>query len=126
MYSISTEPKYKMIRAHLSGFFSTQEVAEFGQGIQSAAIAMGCRSGEHLLYVDTSECALQAQDVVAAFQGLIQHSPLKASRIAIITGGSLSRMQTRRILVRDKAIMFENRVQAEQWLLTGEEDQQAA
>ncbi|MGK2909618.1 MAG: hypothetical protein ACSLE1_07435 [Sphingobium sp.] len=126
MYSISTEPKHKVIRAHLSGFFSIQEVAKFGDDVQAAARSMGCRSGEHLLYVDTSGCALQAQDVVLAFQSLIQNAPLKSSRIAIVTGSSLCRMQTRRILVRDKAIMFETGQDAEKWLLSGEDSQQAA
>lgn len=126
MYTISTDPKHKVIRAQLSGFFSIQEVLEFGDSVQAAARSMGCRSGEHLLYVDTSKCALQAQDVVLAFQGLIQNAPLKSERIAIVTGSSLCRMQTRRILVRDKAVMFESPHDAEKWLLSGEDDQQAA
>jgi hypothetical protein len=125
MYSIVTEPALKLIRADLSGFFTIEEVVAFGKDVQTASAAMGCRSGEHLLYVNTSACALQSQDVVAAFQALITNSPIKARRIALVTGSSLSRMQTRRILVRDQAMTFESGSEARAWLLmaakTGEQ-----
>ncbi|RVT41718.1 hypothetical protein [Sphingobium algorifonticola] len=125
-FDIVTEPAYKLIRATLSGFFDGATVAQFGRAVQMASAGMGCQSGEHLLLVDTTRCALQAQDVVGAFQALITDSPLKSKRIAIVTGSSLSRMQVRRILVRDQAMMFDNAADAEQWVLTGTLGAQAA
>ncbi|AUW56733.1 hypothetical protein C1T17_00185 [Sphingobium sp. SCG-1] len=126
MYTFQADYTRKLIRAQLQGFFSVEEVAAFGADLQAAAATMVCRSGEHLLYVDTSQCALQAQDVVSAFQTLIGNLPLKAKRVAVITGSSLSRMQTRRILVRDQAMLFDHGEDAEHWLLTGEERDQTA
>lgn len=126
MYTFQADYTRKLIRAQLEGFLSVEEVAAFGADIQAAAVAMGCQSGEHLLYVDTSQCALQAQDVVSAFQALIGNVPLKAKRLAVITGSSLSRMQTRRILVRDHAMLFDCGEDAEHWLLIGEERNKAA
>lgn len=126
MFDITTDPAHKLIRATLRGFFNPATVAQFGQAVQMASAGMGCRSGEHLLLADTTQCTLQSQDVVGAFQSLITDAPLKSKRIAIITGGSLSRMQVRRILVRDQAMMFDNAADAEHWVLTGELGAQAA
>ena len=126
MFDIVVEPEHKLIRANLHGFFDPATVAQFGRAVQMASAGMGCRSGEHLLLVDTTGCTLQAQEVVGAFQALITDSPLKSKRIAIVTGGSLSRMQVRRILVRDQALMFDDADDAEYWVINGTLGQAAA
>lgn len=116
MIITSSEPARKLVKAHMSGFLSPEDVAQFSHEEQAAVIAMGCKSGDFYLLVDTSECVIQAQDIVNAFQNLIQHSPLKAKRIAVVNGGSLSKMQARRILIRDRAETFGTLEEAEQWL----------
>ena len=126
MYSITSVPRQKLICARLSGFFAVEEVVKFGRAVQETSIALGCGPDEHLLLVDTTGCVLQSQEVVAAFQKLIQDSPLKSRRLAILCGDSLSRMQARRILMREGAMLFDNEQEAERWLLSGEKSQQAA
>ncbi|QIG80138.1 hypothetical protein [Stakelama tenebrarum] len=94
-----------------------EEVAEFSRQEQAAVEAMGLRSGEFLLLVDTSEAVIQTQEVVAALTDLVAHSKHKAARIAVARYNSLSRMQTRRILaVRDNAMVFDQIADAEAWL----------
>lgn len=118
MFSISVEPERKLIRAQMSGFLSPEEVADFSRQEQAAAAAMGCRSGEFLLLVDTVDCVIQSQEVVATFMHVVTTSPLKAGRIAIVRGNSLTRMQTQRIIVlRDEAAIFATLAEAERWLL---------
>lgn len=126
MYSITVDTANKLLRVKLSGFLKPDEVKAFGNEVQVTVARLGYRSGEHSMLVDTCECSLQAQDVVAAFQRVISNAPIKSRRIAVVTGSSLSRMQTRRILVRDQAAMFDSAADAEHWLLTGDESEMAA
>jgi hypothetical protein len=126
MYSITVDTTNKLLRVKLSGFLMADEVKAFGNEVQVMVANLGYRSGEHSMMVDTSECTLQAQEVVACFQHVIASAPIKSRRIAVVTGSSLSRMQTRRILVRDQAMMFDSAIDAEHWVLTGNAGEIAA
>lgn len=78
---------------------------------------MGCGSGEFLLLVETEGATTQSQEVVAAFMDIIANSPLKARRIAVVRGSSLTRIQTQRMLmIRDDAALFAELSEAEAWL----------
>jgi hypothetical protein len=115
MFSIDTDPKRRLIRISVSGMLTTEEVTELYRQEYEAIRAMGCPMGSQLVLVDLRECPLQLQDVVGAFQREM-HSPNKAKRLAMVTGGSLSRMQARRIMQRDDAQLFDTMAEAETWL----------
>jgi hypothetical protein len=101
----------------MSGFLGIEEVVEFSRQEQAAVEQMGCGSGEFLLMVHTGDAVIQSQEVVAKLTDLVLNSPLKAKRIAVVRGGSLTRMQTSRILmVRENAAMFLGADEAEAWL----------
>jgi hypothetical protein len=125
MFQIDTDPRRKLLRVRLAGFFTIEEVADFCAQAQAAIIGMGCGSGEHMLLVDTRECVLQAQPVVTAFGKLISEPRFAARRIAIVTGTVASRMQTRRILAHPDAKLFDTPEQADAWL-AGEAERAAA
>jgi hypothetical protein len=117
MFSLTIDASRKLIRTTFEGFLELDEVAEWGRQEQAAAAAMGCRSREFLLYVDTARCAIQSQEVVALFQELIATAPRKARRIAIMQGTSLTKMQTRRIVAgNDHIAHFSDEAEAEEWL----------
>jgi hypothetical protein len=117
MFQILPDAGRKLLRVHLSGFFSIEEVADFCVQAQAAILGMGCRSGDHMLLVDTRGCVLQSQPVVVAFGKLISEPRFVARRIAIVTGTVASRMQTRRILAHPAARLFDTPDEAEAWLL---------
>jgi hypothetical protein len=117
MFTILPDARRKLLRVHLSGFFSVEEVADFCHQAQRAILGMGCVSGEHSLLVDTRDCVLQAQPVVLAFGKLISEPRFAARRIAIVTGTVASRMQTRRILAHPDARLFDTPEDAEAWLM---------
>lgn len=125
MYSITVESARKLVRVELSGFFSVEEVAAFARDEQAAVAGMGCTTGEYLLLIDASGSKIQTQEVIADFQAFIANSPLKARRLAIVVGGSAARMQVRRILARDTAMIVCTRREGEAWLF-GDEDAAAA
>ncbi|WP_076068074.1 hypothetical protein [Sphingomonas montana] len=117
MIEVTTDPSRKLVLAHMEGFLEPADVAKFAQDERAAAESMGLGSGEFLLLVDTANCMIQSQDVVAAFQHLIANASHKARRLAIIRQGSLTRMQTNRIIsIRDDAAVFVTRAEAEAWL----------
>ncbi|CAN5118529.1 hypothetical protein BH10PSE12_BH10PSE12_11230 [soil metagenome] len=118
MHTITTDPERLLVLANLSGFMTRNEVAMFMVSEQAAAASLSARSGQHLLLVDASDCALQSQEVVAAFQHAVTHCALKARRIAVVTGPTLSRLQARRVLDREDAMAFNDMQEAQDWLFS--------
>jgi hypothetical protein len=100
------------------------DVETFYRSELEAVEAMGCRTGEFFLLVETRGNVVQRREVMEAFQRLIEHSPVKAKRIAIVRAGALSSMQTRRIAkAREGVEVFDTVEDAENWLFSprGEE-----
>lgn len=121
MFRFEIDPAHKLVRSWIDGFLTIDEVMEWSRQEQAAVVTLGCKSREFLLLVDTSRCAIQSQDVVTLFQQLITKSKYKARRIAIMRGGSLIKMQSRRIAAgADYVQLFDETADAERWLFTEE------
>ncbi|WP_156851964.1 hypothetical protein [Novosphingopyxis baekryungensis] len=119
MITVSVDHARKTVIARMSGFLSTEDVEAFARKEQEAVESMDLGSGQFYLLIDTAEAIIQPQDVVAAFQHLVQNAVYKAARIAVARHGSLTKMQTERILrVRGDAAMFETLAEAEEWLFS--------
>ncbi len=119
MITVSVDHARKTVIARMSGFLSTEEVKAFARKEEEAVESMDLGSGQFYLLIDTSEAIIQPQDVVAAFQHLVQNAVYKAARIAVARHGSLTKMQTERILrVRGDAAVFETLAEAEEWLFS--------
>ena len=122
MIKVTTDPARQLIIAHMSGFLSTEEVDQYARDKDAAVAAMGWRSGEYLLLIDTAKDVIQPQEIVAAFQHLAINTRYKPRRIAVTRTGSLTRMQTNRILsVRDNTAVFDTVEAAEAWLFADDE-----
>ncbi|MFT3967310.1 MAG: hypothetical protein QM690_15650 [Sphingobium sp.] len=117
MYSLRCEPERKLIVTEIHGFLTVGQVESFSVEEQQLARSMGCASGEYLLMVITEDAVIQSQEVVAKFMEIVSGSALKARRVAVVRGASLTRMQTQRILSgRKEAAIFVTRAEAEVWL----------
>lgn len=124
MIVVTSDKARALVNAHMSGFLDPNEVESFNADKEAAVEAMGLRSGEFYLMVDTTDCIIQSQEVVAAFIGAVLNTRYKSKRLAVVRHDNLTRMQTRRILsVRDSAAMFESAKDAEEWLFSGNTDQ---
>jgi hypothetical protein len=127
MFSIDYDATRALVRARMWGFMTPDEVIGFSRQEQQIVADMGCGSGEFLLLIDTDGAVIQSQEVVAGFMELVANSPLKARRIAVVRGSSLTRMQTQRILmIRDNAAIFATMPEAEEWLFAPEQPAQVA
>jgi len=116
MFTIETQAEHKLVRIKLSGMLTLEEVEEFYRQEHDAIRRMGCALGEQIVLVDMTECPIQMQEIVSAFQDTMDR-PDRAWRLAMVTGGSLSRIQARRIAKRDHVAMFDTAAQAEAWLV---------
>lgn len=117
MFEITTESSKRLVRLKLSGMLSEADVVELYRQEHAAILAMGCRLGEHLLLIDSTDNLLQTQSVIEAFKQQMA-KPSRAKRIAVVTGQSLSRMQARRLLTEQPGRTFETMAEAEAWLLS--------
>ena len=116
MYTVAADPDSPLVRIHLSGFFSAEEVAGFWREEQEVARAALLEHGVYDLLIETTGGGPQGQDVLTAFNRVVTESPVKARRIVIISASALLRMQIRRVLVSDKLQVFETIPEAEAWL----------
>jgi hypothetical protein len=124
MFTITTEPARKLVRIKVSGMLNVSDVAELYRQEHQAIKAMGCPLGEQVVIVDLTECPLQLQNIVSAFQESMT-SNAKGRAVALVTGSSLARMQARRIMRREGSAMFETMADAEVWLFSPDLNQAA-
>ena len=118
MITVTSDPSRKLVRAHMSGMLTVDEVKAFGRDEQAAVRGMALASGEFVLLVETEGNLIQTQDVIATFAELMVTTPLKARRIATVRDGVLTRMQSRRVakLREGSSMVFETVAEAEAWL----------
>lgn len=118
MFAIEADPECKLITIRLSGLLTVEEVECLFHEEQAALVALGYRSGDYMLLVDTSGCLIQSQEVIAAFQAAIAAARLSAARVAVVRGQSLTLLQTQRILrARDNALIATTEAEARAWLM---------
>lgn len=115
-YEVTIEPRLRLLRVTLGGFFSLADVAALEFAKRAGLVRLGCSQNEHFTLIDVTACKLQPQDTVRAFQKAIADPRYMARRIAFVTGSSLARMQVRRMLTRDDAAIFDSVDAAEAWL----------
>lgn len=114
-YAITADRRRERVRIRISGFFSVAKVEAFSRDEQAAARSLALGSGAFDLLIETPEGTTQSPEVVAAFQHIADHSPLKARRIAIVSHSTLLRLQLRRI-ARGRTGIFGSTSDAEAWL----------
>ena len=117
MFTIVTNSQLKLLRVKLKGFFTVEEVGAFAAAAQKAVADMGCSSGDWLHSCDIGEMALQTQQVAEMFGQFINHPERRSRKLAIITGRSPVRMQIRRLMTRQDAVLFDLQSDADAWLL---------
>jgi len=124
MYRIAPYPESNRIEVELGGLMSVGEVAEYIAALRKAFIVGRFRAGYAIL-IDVTACPIQPQDMIAAMRDHMGSMP-KASRIAMVTGSSLSRMQVRRLMTQSYLRIFDTPDQARDWLLSPSTDAQVA
>ena len=116
MFDVHYQPAYNLVLANLHGFLSIEVVQAYVEKVEPLILRAAERSSGYPIVIDVSQCAIQSQEVVAAFQAHVARMP-QARRCAVVTGSSIIRMQIRRIVLGTAVEMFEDRVAAINWAL---------
>ena len=124
MFKIRIDPVSRFVSIEMSGFMARAEASAYVAQIEAEFVAkIGARP--YTMLIDTRDAPLQSQEVIETFRAHIGHFP-KAQRIALVTGGSLARIQLRRVLARDYAQFFDTPEEALAWLRSPAESVTAA
>ena len=114
MYRVIPSLSQGLIESRLSGLLSVETVLAYAATVEPFIEEMA-RRGPYRMLIDVSECVIQPQEVVAAFQEHVAGMP-QARRLAVVTGNSTVRMQVRRIMGGPGMAMFGDRDEALAWL----------
>lgn len=122
MIKITPDRRRRYVNVMMSGFLDVADVRQFTADKEAAVEAMGLKSGEFVLLIDTAGSTIQSQEVVAALMDAAINTRYRSRKLAVVRRDHLTRMQSRRILsVRDDACLFGTREEAEAWLFEGPE-----
>jgi hypothetical protein len=119
MYQITFTPSQQLISVKLGGLFGTVEIGHYIKDLRHEFLQHRYKAG-YLMLIDTTDCAIQPQEVLGALQEHMATFP-KAGRIAVVTGSSLARMQVRRVMKQPYMRIVDTSAAGMKWLLTGED-----
>jgi len=125
-FTVRAEPSRDLIRITMSGFFSPDDIQAFCTARAAEHARLTCGPNQHVTLNDLRAMKVQAQDVVAAFQDLLADPAYRSRKLAFVVDRTLARSQLMRALNGRTARCFENRVEAEQWLLAHDSEMVAA
>lgn len=114
-YQIEVLRAGTLVSSTLAGFFSLSDTAAYVEEAERTIQTCFRQHGHYRMLLDVSGCAIQSQDVIAAFIAHVQRMPV-SSRSAIVVGSSVVRMQVRRVMDRPNVAVFENLTDALVWV----------
>lgn len=115
MFTVAFDPARHLVQATLEGFLDPAEVARYAATVEPVVRRAARAPTGYVILLDLSGCAIQTQEVVAAFQKHVGGVPA-ARRCAIVTGSSAIRMQVRRVAHGPSRRVFADRAAALDWL----------
>lgn len=114
-YSLKVCAPGDLIVATLAGFFNIPQVAAYATDIEALIERCSMSHGGYRILIDIVECAIQSQDVTAAFGRHVAGVP-RSKRVAVVTTSSIIRMQIRRIVGRPELAVFKDLSEARAWI----------
>lgn len=118
-FDIVSDPSRDLMIVTVQGFFSLCDFEAFEKAYRAAMLTLRCGPNQHVVLADASAMAIQSQEIVSAFAGLVRDGSIRSRRLAFVVGVSLARQQTQRLVEpgRDGVAFFHDRIAAERWLL---------
>ena len=118
MYKITVLRSRNLVESKLSGAFTPAEVLAYEAALVTHFTDGALQPG-YVMLIDVSDAVIQSQETIELFIRHVDRMP-KASRIAVLVGTSVIRMQVRRVLQQPYLRWFKERAAALEWLLTAE------
>lgn len=122
-YSISIDRARKLLIIDFTGFLVAAQLSDYEALKKSAIARLGTRPNDHVTLCDFSHSVPQSREVVAIFQASLADPLHRSRRLAVVISGALARLQATRILDRPGCSCFEDRAEAERWLMAPDDGQ---
>jgi hypothetical protein len=126
MYTIAMHMPERLLEVKYIGLLTVDEVAALRSDIIAQLDMYRLGPALFVTLVDTTECAIQPQEVHEALSRFGTDGALMPARCAVWTGDSTSRMQTRRAHTNCDTHLFRDRADALAWLAEAELMERAA
>lgn len=115
-YTISCDIELSLVTITFEPTFWDDEVKKrFVAETLLAIASLGCEIGKQLILVDLRNAILQSQSTIATLQKFL--SDPRGGKVALVAESPLSRMQTKRLRVREDVRMFNTVSEASAWLM---------
>ena len=121
-FSIQVDPLRDLVRIHMTGFFSPEDIENFLAARTDAHRRLRCPPNAHLTLNDVSGMKIQSQEVVAAFRTMLAAPEYQSRRLAFVTGSTLARGQLLRASGGRNVRCFDTVPAAEAWLFESNQD----
>lgn len=116
MFKIIVDAERRLLVVETSGLGTVEEVAIFAKEKEAILCASGWASRGFSILMHTLDTIPQPQSVIKALQEHLHSNSRKPHRIAVVKGGAIAGMQTRRILTNDDHAHFATIKEARDWL----------
>lgn len=116
-YSVVADPERDLIRISLTGLFDEESIAGFLQARRAAHARLRCGPNQHLTLTDTRAIAIQTQDMVGRWGGILADPAYRSRRLGFVVASTLARMQLQRAIGGRDVRLFTDLAEAEAWVL---------
>lgn len=120
-FEIDVDPVASLVKMKLSGFFTAESFAALVAARAVAFRRLRCGPNQHLSLTDIRAMKIQSQEMVATFSTMLADPKMRSRRLAFVVASSLARIQLQRAVGSREARFFTDPVEAERWVLTGDE-----
>ena len=122
-FTVEADRSGGLVRIVLAGFFTSDDIRDFGKARNDALEALGRAPGTHLTLCDVREMTMQSQTIVDAFEEILTAPERRARRLAFVVGPTLARSHLLRALISNNAKCFADPALAEAWLFAPDTDE---
>jgi hypothetical protein len=116
-FTVLIEPERKYVEISMRGYWDDATMRGFERELRRlppVLLAGGCRIGEQNTLFDTTDYAVQSQEVLAQLGAMVADPSIGSRRIAVLGSSMLGKLQTRRIAPGYG--LFRDRAEALEWL----------
>lgn len=116
MYRLKRESGSQLLEILITGFWDSATFGQFKDDVEALVGRMTAGGRRHRVFVDVSEIGIQSQPVFQSFRSLLEKEDPRPLKIAFYAPTALSRMQPRRLLLRDDIQVYSVKAAAMEWL----------
>lgn len=119
-FDIDVDIARDLVMIRMGGFFGPEAIAAFTKARNEAHARLKCGPHQHLTLNDVSGMSIQSQEMVVAFQRLLDDPTHRSRKLAFVHASTLARLQLQRAAASRDVAYFRTAEEAEAWLFGDE------